>query len=69
MIFLKISLNLFKYNIGRIKKMNILSIFAVILFYFFIKYLFRIISIGIIIKMIQKLKVIKGKNNKKRGDK
>jgi len=47
--------------------MSILSIFIVIVIYFFIKYLFRILGIVAILKIVQEMKVNLTKNYIKKG--
>lgn len=47
--------------------MNILSIFIVILIYFLIKYIFRLLSIVAILKIIQQMQINIRKNFIKKG--
>ena len=47
--------------------MNILSIFVVILIYFLIKYIFRLLSIVAIFKIIQQMQINIRKNFIKKG--
>jgi ABC-type iron transport system FetAB permease component len=47
--------------------MNILSIFVVILIYFLIKYIFRLLSIVAILKIIQQMQINIRKNFIKKG--
>jgi hypothetical protein len=49
--------------------MNILSIIVIILFYFIVKYVFRIISFFVILKMLQQLQINMRKSKKKGGEK
>jgi hypothetical protein len=49
--------------------MNILSIFVVIIFYFFIKYLFRIFSFIVIMKVMKELQIKMRQSHIKGGKK